>query len=79
MGEIFTTQQVMAVTGASRRQLAYWADRGLIRGLERTGRGYPLRWTAEQVEIVRALKVRMDAVHLLTLPSPDREAPAMSA
>lgn len=51
---LLTTQEVMALTGATRRRLIYWCKQGRIPGQPPIiGSGVPRTWTPEQVEAVK--------------------------
>ena len=54
----YSTMEVARLTGASYRQLDYWARTGRIPGQDPgsvTGSGHQRRWTEEQVSRARAL------------------------
>jgi DNA-binding transcriptional MerR regulator len=52
----YTSAEVCAMTGASYRQVDYWARHGFIAGQATgPGTGRQRRWTADQVETVARL------------------------
>lgn len=52
----YSTTEVCEATGASRRQVTYWAARGLIPGQPTVmGTGRSRRWLPEQVDVVRQI------------------------
>lgn len=64
----YSTVQVAAMTGATYRQLDYWARTGRIPGQDpgaSTGSGHARAWTVQQVERARAL---VEASRLLRSP-----------
>ena len=60
----YTTTEVTAMTGASYRQVDYWARTGRIPGQTNPGTGHYRRWTEEQVERVRLLMRASKLVNL---------------